>query len=407
MADITVTIPNSTFTITEVSSGIEVTTPTAIVVEVSSDSQTIDITSTPASIAVTEVGVTNTDQLIEGTTNLFFTNARARTAISLTTDDSSVLDYNSTTGVFTWDTPTTTKILEGTNLYYTTARANTDFDTRLATKTTTNLAEGTNQYFTTARARQSLSAGTGISYDNSTGVITNTSINTDTTYTIDASTVTGGANLNLVGSDSTTDTVKFASGTNITVSRTDANTITITGTDTNTTYTQNFTSTSGGTNLNLVGSDATTDTVKFANGTGVTVTRTDADTATISIGQSVATTDSVTFGSVNIDSRSILDTATLTTSATTADQVLDSFSAATYRTAKYLISISSGSAYHSIEMLVNHNGTIANQTTYADLPTGTSLAAFSVDISGGLVRLLTTPANAVTVYNVTRTAIVV
>ena len=41
--------------------------------------------------------------------------------------------------------------------------------------TTTNIAEGTNEYFTTARARQSVSAGTGISYDNTTGVITNTS----------------------------------------------------------------------------------------------------------------------------------------------------------------------------------------------------------------------------------------
>lgn len=41
--------------------------------------------------------------------------------------------------------------------------------------TTTNIAEGTNEYFTTARARQSISAGTGISYDNTTGVITNSS----------------------------------------------------------------------------------------------------------------------------------------------------------------------------------------------------------------------------------------
>jgi hypothetical protein len=98
---------------------------------------------------------------------------------------------------------------------------------------------------------------------------------------------------------------------------------------------------------------------------------------------------------------------TLTTSTTTPNQVLDSFSAATYRTAKYLISISSASSYHSFEILVNHNGTTANQTTYADLPTGSSLASFTVDISGGLVRLLTTPANAVTVYKVTRTAIVV
>lgn len=39
--------------------------------------------------------------------------------------------------------------------------------------TTTNITEGTNEYFTTTRARNSVSAGTGISYDNSTGVITN------------------------------------------------------------------------------------------------------------------------------------------------------------------------------------------------------------------------------------------
>jgi hypothetical protein len=39
--------------------------------------------------------------------------------------------------------------------------------------TTTNIAEGTNLYYTDARARASNSAGTGISYDNTTGVITN------------------------------------------------------------------------------------------------------------------------------------------------------------------------------------------------------------------------------------------
>jgi hypothetical protein len=41
--------------------------------------------------------------------------------------------------------------------------------------TTTNINEGTNQYFTTARARASVSAGTGISYNSTTGVITNSS----------------------------------------------------------------------------------------------------------------------------------------------------------------------------------------------------------------------------------------
>ena len=40
---------------------------------------------------------------------------------------------------------------------------------------TSDVAEGTAQYFTNARARSALSAGTGITYNASTGVITNSS----------------------------------------------------------------------------------------------------------------------------------------------------------------------------------------------------------------------------------------
>ena len=47
--------------------------------------------------------------------------------------------------------------------------------TGAVTLTTTNIAEGTNLYYTDARARASNSAGTGISYDSATGVITNSS----------------------------------------------------------------------------------------------------------------------------------------------------------------------------------------------------------------------------------------
>lgn len=68
----------------------------------------------------------------------------------------------------------TDSVTEGsTNLYYTTARANADFDTRLATKNTNNLTEGTNLYYTDSRARGALSfqAGSG-AYDSNTGVVT-------------------------------------------------------------------------------------------------------------------------------------------------------------------------------------------------------------------------------------------
>ena len=142
-------------------------------------------------------------------------------------------------------------------------------------------------------------SGSGITVSRTDAdTITIASTDTNTTYTISSASTTGGANLTLTGSDSSTDSVAYKGSGATTVTSTDANTITIASTDTNTTYTQNISSTSGGANLNLVGSDATTDTVKFADGTGVSVAFTDASTATISIGQSVATTANPTFAGI-------------------------------------------------------------------------------------------------------------
>ena len=95
---------------------------------------------------------------------------------------------------------TTTDVAEGTNLYYTTARHDSDFDIRLATKTTSDVAEGTNLYYTQSRfdsalgekttsdlsegtrlyyttsradsdAKQALTGGTGVTYNRTTGEI--------------------------------------------------------------------------------------------------------------------------------------------------------------------------------------------------------------------------------------------
>lgn len=116
---------------------------------------------------------------------------------------------------------------------------------------------------------------------NGAGVVTWQSTGPGTTYTIDASSTTGGANFNLVGSDASTDTIKFASGTNVTVSQTDASTITIAATDTNTTYTYTAGSTTGGANLTLTGSDASTNTVKLTNGGHITATYTSGTEVTL------------------------------------------------------------------------------------------------------------------------------
>ena len=84
-----------------------------------------------------------------------------------------VSSVNTKTGAVVLSTDDVTECTS--NLYYT----NTRFDTRLATKTTDNLNEGTtNKYFSNTLARNALVAGTGISYNSSTGTIT-LSANTD------------------------------------------------------------------------------------------------------------------------------------------------------------------------------------------------------------------------------------
>ena len=123
-----------------------------------------------------------TTLLVPENTNLYFTNKRARYAIS--GDATSGVVYSNTTGIIALDdipntsllndsitingyltplggtvTLTTTDVAEGTNLYYTQARFNSAF----AAKTTTDLTEGTNLYFTNARAQAAITGTSPIS----------------------------------------------------------------------------------------------------------------------------------------------------------------------------------------------------------------------------------------------------
>ena len=135
--------------------------------------------------------VLDTDDVSEGSANLYFTNARARSAVNLTTDDSNILSYNGGTGVFTFVTPTTDAIDEGSvNLYYTDSRVRTAISASgdisynqatgnfsYSTPTTDGVNEGsTNLYFTDARARNAVSLNSDntdvLSYDNTTGEFT-------------------------------------------------------------------------------------------------------------------------------------------------------------------------------------------------------------------------------------------
>lgn len=104
-------------------------------------------------------------------------------------------------------------------------------------------------------------------------------------------------------------------------------------------------------------------------------------------------------------SQGSVSSATLVTSTTTASQVIDTNPIATYRSVSYFVQVTSGSAYHCCNLSVIHDGTLVYITGFGDIVTGAALVTFDADISGGNLRLLVTPVNAVTTIKVVKTLI--
>jgi hypothetical protein len=145
---------------------------------------------------VTAASNATTADIAEGI-NLYYTQARFDTAFAA---------------------KSTTNLAEGTNLYYTQNR----FDSALGAKTTDNLTEGTtNRYYTDARARASNSAGTGISYNSTTGVIsTSQDISTSASPVFAAITSTGAitaGSLSITGDLTVNGTTTTVNSTTLTV----------------------------------------------------------------------------------------------------------------------------------------------------------------------------------------------
>jgi len=122
----------------------------------------VTATTSPVQSVNTQTGVVvlDTDDVGEGTTNLYYTDARAESAAP-------VQSVNGATGTVSL---TTTEISEGTNLYYTDARAGTaapvqsvfgrtgTVSAQSGDYTTNQVTEGSNLYFTDARADARIAA---------------------------------------------------------------------------------------------------------------------------------------------------------------------------------------------------------------------------------------------------------
>jgi hypothetical protein len=247
----------------------------------------------------TRLGTKTTDNLSEGSTNLYHTTGRARGAISASGD----LAYNSTTGVISFSQAAapvlsvngntgsvslqTNDITEhADNLYYTTARFDSDF----GDNSTSDLSEGSNLYHTTARARGAISvsnSGTGhgaIGYTSGTGVLQYTKVtNANIRSAISASTGISISN----GAISTTIT-QYTDAMADSAARTGIS-VTDAGGDGSLSY-NNSTGV-----ITYTGPSASQVRAHFSGGTGVTITD-----GSVAIGQSVGTTDDVTFNDVTV-----------------------------------------------------------------------------------------------------------
>jgi len=129
------------------------------------------------------------------------------------------------------------------------------------------------------------------------------------------------------------------------------------------------------------------------------------DTAVI--GGSLGIQDTAPVQKLHIDEVAGMDVGTGTSGATTVF-TLDSFSASTFRTAKYNVQVtnSTDTNFHAIEIFLFHDGSTVYLTQYASIYDNGVQATFDADISGGNVRLRVTPASGDTMaYKFIRTTI--
>ena len=251
-------------------------------------------TTVPTSAAVIDYVATqiatkdNSDEITEGSTNLYFTNARARAAIS---ENSTQLAYDSSTGILTFTQGNTDTVSEGsTNLYYTDARVASYLSTNGYGTSSSIIASITDSAPTTLDTLNELAAALGDDANFSTTVTNsigtkwtqdNTKIsNWDTAYswgnhasagyltsytetdTLNSVTGRGATTTNAVGTGKITVTTSQQNGLELDGSHSNGSYLYINGPVGNTWFGQN------GSGLAAIWSDGSTQALTLAASTG-------------------------------------------------------------------------------------------------------------------------------------------
>jgi hypothetical protein len=218
-----------------------------------------------------------------------------------------------------------------------------------------------------------VTGGTGISasYASTSNVLTITNTDTGSAQNIFKNVVVGATT---IAADSNNDTLTFTAGSGIS----------LTGASTSDTITID--------NTGVLSIAGTADQITASASTGA---------VTLSLPQSIATTSSPTFAGLTVGSVTLTDAliGTATTSlSTTSATVVDSWSATSYNTAKYIVQMKNGNDIEVLEVLVTIDGNNnVYLTEYADVISNAQIGTTDADYSGGNVRLLVTSTNGTTV----------
>ena len=206
--------------------------------------------------------------------------------------------------------------------------------------------------------------GTTLSADDSSSIKINETLQVNTISSDDSSAVTVSDNLNISGTLSvdTIDTNTISSNDSTAIQIADA--LNVSGT--------------------LSANTIDTNVISSTDSTAVTIS----DNLQVN---GTLTATSIT--GLTVLNNSTQSDGTVTHAGSSGQQPLDSFVHATYRSAKYQVSITdaTNSRYALDEIYVTHNGTTAFISSTGVSSTGSSLATYSADISGSNLRVLIVP----------------
>ena len=321
----------------------------------------------------------DTDDVSEGSSNLYFTNGRARNAVSAGTG----ITYSSADGIInvtsgTYDAYGAASAAE--------AAANTYTDTAINGLSTTDIEEGTNLYYTDARARGAvgLTVNSGLTYDSNSGLFAvDTNIIANKTYVDTAvSNLVDGApglldTLNEIAAAINDDANYFTTISNNLATKLNLSGGTLTGALT--LHADPVNALEAATKQYV--DQAETDAISSAN------SYTDAEVLNLVDG-------STDFEHVDVNAVSRQIAGTTGNIATAAATTVVQWHKNDYRSAKILVKAKNGTHTHLSELVLtlDTSDNIA-LNEYAITTTNGSLMTIDADINNSKVRLRVTPAN--------------